>query len=132
MTNTQIDYVYADASNYKVWGREVLEGTLTAAQKAEILEACDGGELFIASQVGLPDLQHQMWNEHHMNDDDHVFHRLALEDLTESSSAPTVGLTASELLGNFRRVAEGRAKSGETGGWGVAGAAQRLGIDLRL
>jgi len=130
MTNTQIDYVYADASNYKVWGREVLEGTLTAAQKAEILEACDGGELFIASQVGLPDLQHQMWNEHHMNDDDHVFHRLALGDFAEVDASTTTELSTARLLANFRTVAGRRDGRGLIGGWDVAAAARRLGVSL--
>jgi len=130
VTNTQIDYVYADASNYKVWGREVLAGTLTAEEKAEILAACEDGELFIASQVGLPDLQHRMWNEHRMNDDDHVFHRLTMGDFAEVDAAPTIDLTAAQLLANFRPVLTRRGAGEVVTDWDVAGAARLLGLSL--
>lgn len=128
--NTGITYVYADASNYKVWGREVLAGTLTAGEKAEILSACLDGELFIASQVGLPDLQPQMWNEHRMNDDDHVFHRLLLDALADSDQAPTTQLTVARLLAHFRAVTT-RGEAGTlSSGWDVVGAARLLGLSL--
>jgi hypothetical protein len=129
VTNTRIDYVYADASNYKVWGREVLEGTLTAEEKAEIIHVCESGEFFIASQVGLPDLQHQMWNEHRMNDDDHVFHRLALGDFTVVDTGPTIDLTAAQLLANFRMVASRQETTGTMTGWDVPGAMRVLGLE---
>jgi hypothetical protein len=129
VTNTKIEYPYSDASNYKVWGREVLAGTLTVAEKAEILAACLDGELFIASQVGLSDLQHQMWNEYRMNEDDHVFHRLALSDLTEVDAAPTINLTAPQLLGKFRDVAARWRSVVGMSGWDVVEAARQLGLE---
>jgi hypothetical protein len=128
MTNTKIDYVYADASNYKVWGREVLAGTLTIAEKAEIIDACWDGELFIASQVGLPDLQHQMWNEHRMNEDDHVFHRLSLDAFADTDEESTLELSTGDLLNAFR-VVSATMSNGTTTGWNAIAAIERLGLD---
>jgi len=128
MTNTRIDYVYADASNYKVWGHEVLPGTLTADEKAEIFGALHDGELFIASQVGLPDLQPRMWAEHRINDDDHVFHRLSRNDVVDVDEAPTKEVTAEQLLASFRAVTAPRGDQQRAIGWDVVAAARRLGL----
>jgi hypothetical protein len=93
------------------------------------MAACLDGELFIASQVGLPDLQHRMWNEHRINVDDHVFHRLAVSDLTEVDAASTIDLTAPQLLGQFRNVATRRSSVVGISGWDVVEAARQLGLD---
>ena len=52
--NTEISFLYTDASNYKASTTVVVEGAVTEAQKAAILASLDDGEYFIPGMVGLP------------------------------------------------------------------------------
>lgn len=67
-TNTRVEYVYRDASNYTQYGHEVFAGAITEEQRARILAALDDGLHFLAEQVGLPDL-YELWSTHYPDDD---------------------------------------------------------------
>lgn len=116
--NTKITYLYRDASNYKIWEEVVVSGHISFAE----IEPCLDGGFFIASQVGLPDLQGR-WGEmgyDFPSDDDHVYVEIDADDIHPTADAPTVALSASELLDRFKQTA--------SNGWDVVAAAERLGI----
>jgi hypothetical protein len=112
MKNTRFSYMYRDASNYKQHGSVVLAGTVTFDQIEHYLQ---DGENFIASQVGLVDLQPTDTNE-----DDHVFCEVTADDLEPTDEAPTTTLTAAELVQRFQKAG--------VDGWDITGAMEKLGI----
>jgi hypothetical protein len=114
--NTLISYMYRDASNYKAHGEEVLQGTLTSEQKEAIIAKLEGGENFIPDQVGLEEVQEQLTS--FPSEDDHVWHELNEDDITDTQQDPTIQLTAEQLYQNFMAVEE----------WDVEGAVERLGL----
>ncbi|MBP3585213.1 MAG: hypothetical protein J6J59_05960 [Peptococcaceae bacterium] len=69
--NTKIEYLYRDASNYKIYNECVVKGILTAEQREEIVDCLSEGEYFIPSQVGLPEKRFDDWTE-----DDHPWFEL--------------------------------------------------------
>lgn len=100
------DYLYCDASNYKAWGGLLLDGNASAAE-AEALQAClNGGEFFIAEQVGVPPLYAELWQySDGPTEDDHVWHAFhALRPATpeEMTGAPWGKVT--ELVARFKAV----------------------------
>lgn len=69
------EYQYRDASNYKVRGELRLSGTLSAAQKNQIVDKFDDGQFFVAEQIGVRPLYDMLYE---FSDgptcDDHVWH----------------------------------------------------------
>ena len=112
---TRLAYMYRDASNYKQHGEAVFEGEITPEQKQVFTKACDSGEYFIASQVGLPDLQTRAIGFHD-DTDDHVWSEFDGFELTEDSA--TCG-----SIHEFIRAIDGIE-------WDVTGAMVRLGLSL--
>lgn len=55
------EYLYRDASNFKVWGSVLLQGHVTTEDALLIQQCCDAGEFFIAEQLGLPPLYAELW-----------------------------------------------------------------------
>jgi hypothetical protein len=104
--NTEVRYLYRDASNYKQRGEVVLAGEMAESDARSALweEA-----YFIPSAVGLPNLQHLFQEQGFPfpTEDDHPWHEVASIRPTESE--PTVALSAAEFL---RRLTECR-----TAGW---------------
>lgn len=92
--NTQIYYLYRDASNYKNMNWQVVSGTLTDEQIEKITESMDGGEYFIPRQVGLPEERFEKITE-----DDHCWFEISR--IFKTDSEPTLELTAEELYQNF-------------------------------
>jgi hypothetical protein len=104
--NTELRYLYRDASNYKQHGEVVLAGRMA---ESEAWSALWEEVYFIPSAVGLPDLQH-LFREQGFpfpTEDDHPWHEMA--SIRPTKSNPTVALSAAELL---RRLTECR-----TAGW---------------
>lgn len=93
--NTVITYLYRDASNYKKWNEEVVEGTFTEEEKQEIYGCCDSGEYFIPGQVGLPETRFG-----DLDEDDHCW--FELQEIGETDAEPTVCMTASGLFQKFK------------------------------
>lgn len=113
--NTRISYLYRDGDNYKQSHEVVVSGELTLEQIQPFLL---DGENFIASQVGLQDIQ-TMWKElgfEFPTDQDHVF--CEMEDMEFTEEKPTSELTASQLLFNFQKVDD----------WNILETMEKLGL----
>ena len=108
--NTEIHYQYRDGSNYKQPQSVVVEGELSQEQIQEIYSRCDEyveGEVFdpeieepiyfIPRQVGLPETRFEKITE-----DDHCWFEMGMINLTDK--APTIQMTAKEVLENFEEV----------------------------
>jgi len=77
-------YLYRDAGNYKAFGSIRLNGTLTDAEQSELLACLDGGEFFVAEQVGIPALYNVLFEESGgPTQDDHAWH--TYEDLRDEA-----------------------------------------------
>lgn len=92
--NTEIYYLYRDASNYKNINREVIHGTLSDSQINDIMKSLSEGEYFIPRQVGLPEARFG-----DISEDDHCWFELSRIFTTDSE--PTLELTAEEMYKNF-------------------------------
>ncbi len=101
MANTQISYLYRDASNYKQFESVILEGELSENDIGIIIKKLVDGVLFIPEQVGLESLQ-QKFDD--LNDDDHIYHELHREGIGLVEAPPTITLSAKELVRNFQNV----------------------------
>ena len=122
--NTKIEYLYRDASNYKVYASEVLKGELTFVQKDFLKSDTQDG--FIPSQVGLRNLQGELMALDSDNDsdsydpfgagDDHVFHEL--DEVKDTDEEPTLKMTALEF---YKKVAKA-----SKGGWNIEAAIQNV------
>jgi hypothetical protein len=116
--NTRIEYLYRDADNYKIWEQVVVSGRLAFDDIGRYLD--DGH--FIASEVGLPDPQLEWAKQGYRfpTDSDHVYVEVTADDIQPTLDAPTVSISASELLGRF--------KTASAKGWDVVVAVERLGL----
>lgn len=116
--NTRIAYLYRDGANNKRLAEPVLAGVLTPQQIRDIQHVCDEETFFIASQVGLPDLQTQWAANGYAfpTDNDHVWSEL--QAITNTEDAPTRALTADAFYTAMIATAT----------WDISGAMERLGI----
>ena len=103
------EYLYRDAGNFKAWGQLLLEGTLTEAQVAEIRSRFDGGEYFIAEQIGIPALYQELWAySDGPTESDHVWHEFAALRPAEENDLP-IGAPwgkANALFNAIRAIAQ--------------------------
>ena len=95
--NTEVHYIYRDASNYKLCADVVVEGELSPEQMAEMQACCEDGEYFIPELVQIPRLRFKDAD----TDDDHDFHEL--ESVEQTSAAPTLEISALALLALFQQ-----------------------------
>ena len=100
--NTQIRYLYRDASNYKAENECVVHGTFTPGQIAQIMDCCDLGEYFIPTQVGLPEQRFGRYDP----EEDHCWFELAEDGFEETTKPATVGISAQQLVENFAAAKE--------------------------
>ena len=100
--NTQIRYLYRDASNYKVKNECVVTGTFTQEQIAQIMGCCDSGEFFIPAQVGLPERRF----DDIAPEDDHCWFELSADGFTPTAKPATVEVSARRLVENFAAAKE--------------------------
>lgn len=130
--NTELHYLYRDASNYKQGTLVVFPGEFTEADLQRIAGALDDGQFFIPSQVGQRDLQRDLSSK--LYEDDHVWHELNLPgDVALTDRPPTVTESFSDFAARFegitwdieRAIAEvglGDDEHGEDGGDGLGEA----------
>lgn len=80
------EYLYRDASNYKVWGKILVSGVLSQDDMAEMRAQLESGEYFVAEQVGIPALYKELWDlSGGPTDDDHALHEfVALRAASEN------------------------------------------------
>ena len=95
-TNTELNYTYRDASNYKTYNSVVLEGIMTTEMFEEMKSCCeDGIDLFIPEQLGL-----DLIRDWRTTEDDHPYAELTDFELVPNK--PTTDITVDELLRRFR------------------------------
>lgn len=87
-TFTVFEYMYRDAGNYKVHGALYLDGRLADFEIDELCSRLEGGEYFIAEQIGVPSLRPQLL---FLSDgptcDDHAWHEfIRIRAATERES----------------------------------------------
>lgn len=101
------EYLYRDASNYKVGGEILLSGVPSQNDIAGLRARLESGEYFVAEQVGIPVLCKELWDlSGGPTIDDHALHefvalRIASED--EKKSLQLFG-DLSSLLKTFQAV----------------------------
>lgn len=107
--NTKIEYLYRDASNYKVWNEAVVKGEITKQQEDAVFAAlrCDGDANFVPKEVGLPEKRFDTWTE----DDVDVFE---LQGFEATNEEPTVEITIDELVARLIARAGGQVAEKET------------------
>lgn len=102
------EYLYRDASNYKVWGELLLVGRLGEKDLARIRDRFDSGLYFIAEQLCIPPLYEQLWEScgDGPSDDDHVWHEFyAVRPATDAErSVLVVWGDAGDLVGAILKV----------------------------
>lgn len=99
--NTRINYLYRDASNYKVHNHVVIRGQMTAEMTAACMAACDEGSYFVPSQIGLPEEKFEAETE-----DDVPWFELNEFSFSPTLDSPMEGdMTAEQLVENFKAAA---------------------------
>jgi hypothetical protein len=91
--NTEFEYLYRDASNYKWFGKVVVAGRLTID---DLKKSLIDGEYFIPELVGMRSLTPDIRNE-----DDHDWHEIVS---LKPSSQPANFLSAEELALKFKAL----------------------------
>lgn len=94
--NTEVSYLYRDASNYKQSASVVMAGRLSAQEMVDLLASLDERQFFIPSQVGLEDLQENFGSR--LYDDDHVWHEIGAEDFEPTFRPPEVDFDIHEFV----------------------------------
>ena len=98
MMNTKINYLYRDASNYKVYNEAVINGILSVEDIETILECRFDGNWFIPRRVGLPEKRFEEWTE-----DDTDYFELDEDSFEIVEEEPTVDITPEKLVKLFER-----------------------------
>lgn len=97
--NTKIEYLYRDASNYKVHNEAIVSGPVDEQLIQTILNCLDEGEYFIPSAVGLPSKQFD-----DVGEDDHPWFELGEYSFSETAQEPTVDMSLEELAARFQKA----------------------------
>ena len=104
---TIFEYLYRDGGNNKAHGDLLLEGEVNQKDEKNLRLLLNGGEWFIAEQVGVPVLCEQLWR--HSNgptEEDHDFHeffgfrKARVEDVNSLDSFGRV----SDLIKQFEKI----------------------------
>ena len=101
MPNTEITYMYRDASNYKIYNTIIVKGELISEEIDLLIGCLEDGEFFIPADVGLPPLQ-KRWD--FLNEDDHVQHELSRDDIRAVDELPTLDISVHDLMHRFLSV----------------------------
>lgn len=104
--STKFEYLYRDASNYKAFGHVLLEGVLSVAEREEIIARLEGGEFFIAEQIGVPTLYEMLYESTGgPTASDHCWHEFdQLSDEVVIKDGDRIWGSVEELLAKFRSV----------------------------
>lgn len=99
---TGFEYRYRDASNFKASNCLLLRGVLSDADRERIKAKLEGGEFFIAEQVGVPTLYHELFVlSGGPSDDDHCWHEFAGFNDAVASSEGQIWGPAEQLVSRF-------------------------------
>lgn len=135
-TNTRFTYLYRDADNYKNFGAVVFAGIIDSELRRRFERALDGGEYFIAEQLGVPEVflwdpdapdydidDEHTWPEelgagkYKINASDHCWHEF--DDFELTADAPTD--VRRRTIGVFVSDVENASRAG----WTVSNPAAR-------
>ncbi len=102
------EYLYRDASNYKVWGTLLLEGVANETDLQVLASKFESGEFFIAEQLGIPALYADLWAfSNGPTEDDHVWHTFhALRGVTPEDTSAEVFGSVADLVAKIKSVGE--------------------------
>ena len=102
------EYLYRDASNYKVWGTLLLEGVANETDLQVLASKFESGELFIAEQLGIPALYADLWEfSNGPTEDDHVWHTFhALRAVTPDDTNVEIFGSLENLVAKINSVRE--------------------------
>lgn len=105
---TIFEYLYRDASNYKVWGTLLLNGVANESDHQVLVSRFESGELFIAEQLNIPALYAELWEfSSGPTDDDHVWHTFhALRAPTPDDTCTEVFSSVVDLVEKIKSVKE--------------------------
>lgn len=96
MSNTKISFLYRDGSNYKSYNSVIVAGTFTDDEINQILDCLDSGDYFIPEQIGFP-----VERFGSITEDDHCWCELTAYDFEPTEDAPTVEMSADDVLKAF-------------------------------
>ena len=96
MSNTRIEFLYRDASNYKAYNSVVVSGTFTDEQINQIIDSLEDGMYFIPEQIGFP-----VERFGSITEDDHCWCELTAFDFETTDDEPTLKMSANEVLKAF-------------------------------
>ena len=99
---TAFDYMYRDAGNFKAFGTLILEGELRAADRKLIRSTLSSGEFFIAEQVGVPPLYHELYRwSGGVTNEDHCWHEfVGFREVANRVEDDAIN-TIAEFVGRF-------------------------------
>jgi hypothetical protein len=117
--NTMIGYMYRDGDNYKRFKDVVLKGRLSRADIRRMFDTVFDHRLFLASQVGLEDLQMQFDNGWELEADHpwHEFREIAYVDDPPTADEHQNRMTTVVFVAKWPSTVEG---------WDNVGAEKRL------
>ena len=104
---TIFEYLYRDASNYKVGGMLLLAGGVSQEYSETLVSHLETDNLFVAEQVSSPPLYKELWAlSGGKTDDDHAYHQFfELRPATSEEIGELELFTdTDELLSRFRKV----------------------------
>lgn len=96
MSNTKINFLYRDGSNYKKYNSVVIAGVFTDDEINQILDCLDGGGYFIPEQIGFP-----VERFGRITEDDHCWCELTAYNFETTDDDPTIGMSSDEVLKAF-------------------------------
>lgn len=96
MSNTKINFLYRDGSNYKKNNSVVIAGAFTDNEINQIHDCLDGGGYFIPEQIGFP-----VERFGRITEDDHCWCELTAYDFEPTEDAPTVKMSTDDVLKAF-------------------------------
>jgi len=102
------EYLYRDASNFKVWGEVVLRGRVADSDVTRLRQCLDAGEFFIAEQIGLPTLYEELWAfSGGPTSADHVWHTFhALRSAQIDEGAAQTFDTTENFIARFEAISK--------------------------
>lgn len=86
MRNTDILYMYRDASNYKNTGHVIFRGEISSDLETRLRAALEDGDNFIADQVGVPEIFFEFGED---SAEDHSWHEFVEATVTSEDATDT-------------------------------------------
>jgi hypothetical protein len=99
--NSLLTYMYRDAGNWKQHKTIILRGIISEDDKEFIRSSLEDQLYFLPEQVGLEALQ-KRWDS--LNDLDHIWHELDVDEIELTEMPPTIKLSAARLIRNFSQL----------------------------